>query len=263
MPHLPEGDISQKPEDQELNRKRAELARWEKELAERELELSTLRAVLSAFEKTYLDLVGRRYAELDHLEAQIAELVARLSPEDPSAKDHAEAARSKCRESVAEVSGAEAMPASGRFAPSERLKTLYREAAKALHPDLTIDGNEKMRRQDLMKQVNQAYEHGDERLLVSILREWQASPEAVKGEGAGAELVRIIRKIAQVQTRLDMIQAELSTLSQTELFQLYSKAGATTNGEGDVLHQMTARIEVQISEARHRLNELQQEVRSP
>ena len=98
----------QTPEQQELDKKLAELAALETELAQRELDVATTQAELHSFEQEYLRVVGIRYTELDRLEAQIAEYMAYLE----SSKD---------------------------FKPSESLKKLYREVAKRIHPDLATD----------------------------------------------------------------------------------------------------------------------------
>ncbi|MCJ7555432.1 MAG: hypothetical protein MUP90_00775, partial [Gammaproteobacteria bacterium] len=52
-----------------------------------------------------------------------------------------------------------------RFKPSERLRTLYRELAKLVHPDLTTDEGDRARRTPLMVEVNAAYQAGDEARL--------------------------------------------------------------------------------------------------
>src|SRR5439155_16413031 len=82
---------------------------------------------------------------------------------------------------------------------SESLRNLYRQAAKLLHPDLTLDGEEKKKRHGLMGEINEAYARGDEERIHAILREWHASPDNVPGDGPGTDLVRVIRKIAQVE----------------------------------------------------------------
>ena len=67
-----------KPEEEEILRKREELAAIRATLAERELELVDLRSQLTAFEGRYLRQVGTLYAELDEWKARIAELQSRL-----------------------------------------------------------------------------------------------------------------------------------------------------------------------------------------
>ena len=42
----------------------------------------------------------------------------------------------------------------------------------------------------------------------------------MKGEGPGAELVRAIRKIAQVEGRLKAIDAEIARLEESDLYNL-------------------------------------------
>jgi septal ring factor EnvC (AmiA/AmiB activator) len=66
------------PEEEELEKKRAELAALEADLAQRELDLATLHAELHAFEQKYQQMIGIRYVELDQIEAQISEYMAYL-----------------------------------------------------------------------------------------------------------------------------------------------------------------------------------------
>jgi len=114
------------PEEDELRRKQAELEDLQSKLAESELELATLRSELIAFERRYLEIVGSRYAELDALEAQIAESVARSRPADPTARRNAESARARAQESEEALGDAGRKPSGPGFAPTEELKALYR-----------------------------------------------------------------------------------------------------------------------------------------
>ncbi len=93
-----------KPEEEEILRKREELAAIRATLAERELELVDLRSQLAAFEGRYLRQVGTLYAELDEWKARISELHARL---DPSAAAQAEAtgAREQARQTYEDAHG--------------------------------------------------------------------------------------------------------------------------------------------------------------
>jgi hypothetical protein len=241
------------PEEDELQRKREELDCLQSELADSELKLATLRSELVTFERRYLEVVGSRYAELDRLEAQIAECVARRQPADPSARQKAESARARARES-AEAMGDVGQEPSGRdFEPSEDLKALYRRAAKELHPDLTTDEEERARRQRAMAELNKAYEECNEERIKQILAEWRASPAHVRGDDTAAQLVRTIREIAQVDKRIDAIKAEVEELLAGELYRLKQQVEEAAARGQNLLHEMVAQLDARIKEARARL----------
>ncbi|KGF71631.1 molecular chaperone DnaJ [Neosynechococcus sphagnicola sy1] len=217
------------PEEQELSKKLAELNAFEAELAQRELDLTTMQVELRSFENEYLRMVGFRYTELDRIEEQIAEYQLYLE----TAKD---------------------------FAPSEGLKKLYREIAKRIHPDLATDPEERTRRQQLMIEANQAYEAGDEARLQTILQEWEQSPESIGGEGVVAELIRVIRKIFQVQDRLKAIETEIETLHQSELYLLRRKVQQAQERGRNLLADMAVQLEEQITDAKDRLEALKSQL---
>lgn len=242
----------QTPEERELGRKLAELAALEAELAQRQLDLATLQAELRAFEAQYLRIVGVRYAELDEIEAQIAEAQARLDPKENDAQQRARQARTHAQESAQAAGAAQESARQDKFRPSETLKKLYREVAKCIHPDLTTDEEERARRTELMAEANRAYEEGDEARLRAIRDEGEGSPESVKGEGVGAELVRVIRKIAQVEAALRAIQAEIARLTETALYQLKEKVEEAEAQGRDLLAEMARRLDQKIAAARQR-----------
>src|SRR5437879_11357370 len=77
------------PEEQELEKKKVEIASLEADLIQRELDLATLHAEVTEFEGRYLRTVGVLYAELDEIEAQIAETKAYRRPNDTDAQESA------------------------------------------------------------------------------------------------------------------------------------------------------------------------------
>lgn len=245
----------QTPEERELSRKLSELAGLEEELAQRELDLATLQAESNAFEARYLRIVGVRYAELDDIEAQIAEAQRELNPNDSKAQEQAAQARAQAWES-AQAAGATQEQAQEKFKPSESLKKLYREIAKRIHPDLALDEEARARREQLMAEANSAYEEGDEAKLQAILNEWESSPESVKGEGVAAELVRVIRKIAQVKERLRVIETEIDQLEKTDLYKLKTEVEKAEDEGRDLLAEMASRVDEQIARASNKLDKI-------
>ena len=213
------------PEEQELQRRLVELTALEDILARRELSLATFEAELHAFEHLYLQRVGIRHCELDNITAQIAAYMTELE-------------------------------SNRQFHPSQRLKQLYREVAKSIHPDLATDEVERARRQALMAEVNRAYEAGDEARLQAILKDWNRSPESVQGNGTAAELLRTVRKIMQSQERLENIENRIRTLEQSDLYRLRLKALNAKKSGRDLLAEMARQLDRQIAAAQQRLNDL-------
>jgi hypothetical protein len=244
-----------KPEERELARKRAEQAAIEAELADRELRSANLRAELGAFEHRYLHFVGSRYAELDEWKAKLAERMAREQPENERAQESARVARAVAGETKSAI-GDESSKEPRAFKASPEMKRLYRDVAKRIHPDLTSDRKDRAKRQQLMAEANQAYENGDEARLAKILAEYECSPDVVEGEGAGAELVRVIRRVSQARSRLAEIEAEMHGLVRSDLYQLKSRVEEAEKNGHDVFAEMTEKVEEQIALAKKRLEAL-------
>lgn len=244
------------PEERELEAKQAEFAELEARLADRELDLATDRGTLQDFEVRYLRTVGARLAELDGLEADIAECLERQIPHDIGARARTAEARARARESRSGVDAIAPMAEQERFKPSQDLRKLYREVARLLHPDLTLDEAERIRRTQWMAEANRAYQLGDQAALERILREWRESPDSVIGHGTGPELIRAIRKIAQVKARLETIEVETAQLRQSELWQLMQKVEEANAVYRDLLAEMAGNVERRVESSRQRLAEL-------
>ena len=237
------------PEEEELARKREELALLQAELAERELFLTNLRAELAAFEGQYLRQVGTLYAELDKWNAKAAE---RLADQEGTqeAQSAAAQARTQAEESNSAVSG-EAVVAQ-EFTSSPELKALYREVAKQVHPDLATDEVDRHKREQLMAEANAAYQRGDVEMLRQILEEYSNSPESVKGVGVAADLVHVIRQIKQVRSRLAQIELVIAALTDSDIAKLRTKVEATRANGRELLTEMAEDVRKRIDLARRR-----------
>ena len=182
--------------------------------------------------------------------------MAQRNPVDKDAQEKATEARSQAEESARATESRQDEKQQNHFEPSDDLKKLYREAAKAVHPDLATDEKARIARQAMMIEVNLAYEKGDTERLRSILHQWENSPDSVEGEGTGAELIRIIRKIAQVEERLSAIDIAIAGLESSDLWLLREKVEDAEKEGRDMLAEMAISIESQIVEAKNRLEDL-------
>jgi len=233
-----------RPEERELVKQRAELSALESQLAEREVELATLRAELGAFERKYLAEVGLRYAELDDLKAQLAERIAAENPHDLRLQEAARRARARAK---ATRSTAGQASSQGAFTPSPEIKRLYRDVARRIHPDLTSDDADRARRQELMAEANRAYVSGDKAGLTRVIEAYECSPERIHGEGAGADLVRTIRRISQVKGRLDEIAAEMQTLLASDSHRLRMQFEEASRRKINLFSELSRRIESEVT----------------
>ncbi|HEX3044316.1 MAG TPA: molecular chaperone DnaJ [Bacillota bacterium] len=240
------------PEEWELRKKEVELKYLEIKLAQRELDLTTFHAELRTFQARYLKILGGLYSKLDDLTAQIAELESRNLPNDSERRQKAAQAREQAKESARTADAVEQKPAC-EFKPSDNLKKLYREVAKRIHPDLATDDKKRVRYQQLMADANRAYEEGDEVRLQAILHQWESSPDSVKGDGPGAMLIRVIRKIARVRERLHAIEVEFNELKETSLFKLKMKVEAAEDKGRNLLSEMAVFLTQQIVQVREQL----------
>ena len=243
------------PEEIELNKKRAVLDRLKDRLADREEEMADLRAGLEQFEANYSMQVGRLYADLDEIEAKIAEEEYKLVPDDEEIKKKAEELRRRAEESAARALEA-AEAAESKWEPTVEAKKAYHNLARTIHPDLALDATEKEKRHGLMAQLNQAYSSGDQARLNRLVEEFRNSPDLVKGESVGDDLVRAIRQISQVNNRLAELKTERNAAEASELYSLRQKMLVEQAEGRDMISQIAARTIVQIRKSERRLENL-------
>jgi hypothetical protein len=231
--------IHKSPEEVELQQKEELLLRKQDELAELELSLSTLEGQLKSFEVEYYLKVGSKYVQVDQLQATLDKILAAKIPFDVTAQKRAAESQAKAKQSTHDAeSFSDSESDKHRPEATPELKALYREAAKLFHPDLTLDPGEKERRHHLMQQINEAYQKGDIERLQQIFDAEKNNPDLIKGEDIGSALVRVIRKIAQVDKRIPEIQTAITALQKTDLFHLFEAVEKETKKGIDLLDKL-------------------------
>lgn len=241
------------PEEIELNKKQKVLERLKDRLATNEEEMTEIRAELEQFEANYKMQVGRLYAELDEIDALIAEEEVKLAPDDEEIKRRAEEARERAAESAADAEEAIADNCAFKWQPTTEAKKAYHNLAKMIHPDLALNAEERERRHALMAELNKAYAAGDQNLLNKLVDDFRDSPDLITGDSIGDQLVRSIRQIFQVKNRLKELRIERLTAELSELFILKTKIRAEQLEGRNLLDQMAERTKSHIRKAERRL----------
>lgn len=196
-----------------------------------------------------------KIAKLDDIVAQIAEIFASVHVNDSGVLREAKRSRAQANASSEFIQDAQPELQS-KFSSSENLKSLFRKTAKRIHPDLAIDENDRIRRTNLMIEVNEAYKAGDGRRIQQILKQWEDSPESVIGDDIGARLIRTIRQIAQIQERISNLDIEMQQLTATSIYRLKTKVESQNKDVIFALEEMAAALDEQIYEQQKRLNKL-------
>ncbi len=245
-------------EEMELQQKNAELASLRARHAEARVAWQRLRDEVARFEELYHQALGSRIAELERLEAEIARRGSHAHRERPSER----AAGYREREERAASSAAaetEPAPAEGAGAEPRNLKALYREVAKAIHPDLGGRGPAENIRHELMAKANRAYAEDDRRTLQEILRNWRRCPDQAEGDEAGPELALAIRRIARERQEIRALNAKVEELKASYVWRFKKRVEANLALGVDVLADMVADTDLEIVRALRRLAALKVE----
>jgi len=218
-----EAEVWVDPEIGDLERELAGLA---DELSQAEAELAEVRNLLAVFGRAHARMFAPLLAELDEIEARIAEAHAARSGRADDQRD-AETARERAQQSARQadeekVRATRAEPP--RPAPTGEAKRMYRKLARRCHPDLADDEADRQRREVFMARVNDAYTRGDIGLLAQLSREWEAeggdgtSAAPPKDPGERRKLKEHLQQaLSSVHHRLDRIREELSAARESEL----------------------------------------------
>jgi hypothetical protein len=213
-------------------------------LAQLEEEHATLRSELAAFQSDYLRLVGVVDLQVQEIEAKVLAIVAARTGafEDAEAAD---AAQVRFHETTRALS---AVPAPAGPPPDDDLKTLYRDAAKRMHPDLAGDAG-RAHAEAFMKRLNEAYKTGDADAIGNLVRQWETSPYASArpiGTGAAPALVAAIAHA----------EARLAEARDSDLARLMEQSFQASMQGRDLLVELRQDAELALQAARAKLASL-------
>jgi hypothetical protein len=214
-------------------------------LAQIEEEHATLRSELAAFQSDYLRQVGVVDMQVQELEAKILAIVAVRSGavEDAAAAD---AAQQRFRETTTAMS---AIPAPAGPPPSDDLKTLFRDAAKRMHPDLIEEDAGREHAEAFMKRLNQSYKAGDAEAIGNLVRQWETSPFASARPALAGPAPALEAAVAHAEQRL-------AETRDSDLARLMEQAFAASMTGRDLLAELRQDAEAALGLARARLAEL-------
>ena len=238
------------PEEIELDHKRSELVFVQSQLADRERVFAVFKTEIRMFEQVYEEILGTRIADLEELEWQLNGLLGAQEVNTftgVSERDEAFAFphhRTDLLDEDAELA---------QDVPQKSLKNLYREVAKAIHPDLASDEEQRQRRQELMAVANHAYEVGDRSVLEDILSDWELGPEPLSDLDVAMELVRVIRQIARVQQNIHDVNRRIQELKTTDIYCFKQRVDEALSDGIDLMSEMAATVELNIAKIRNRL----------
>jgi hypothetical protein len=213
-------------------------------LAAQDAEIARIRIDLAAFKLRYRQEVGLLHEELDELEAAIEEAELALITGEIMGRT----------ESAPTPAPADTSGGSAPRLTSDAVRRLFKDVARAVHPDLAQDDLGRDRRHRLMVEANRAYELGDAERLRWILDQWHRSPEAVPGDDLAAARLRLERRLTQLEEQIDACAIELSELRESPIWKLKTMVDEAAATGKDLVGDMVRRLQRDIQAARNRLD---------
>ena len=236
---------------------REHVAALELQVATREDELATLKTELGGLQTRYLEEIGPLYAELVPLDEAVAaaEIEAGLRAPDTESDDAA----------LEDDPRGEGLAGCGpASAPSTDLKRMFRDIARAVHPDTShpdVDERTRYRRHSLMSEANRAYAERDEDRLRLILRAWELDPDFGALGDPDEERARLPRRAARLAARLVAIESEFADLRRSAIARLSAKIEEAKRQGWDLFAEMRRQVEREIAMGKATLEKLRRRKR--
>lgn len=232
--------------------------------------VANIQEQLNEYKRTLGDLMARYYATVGSLQVQLekinlemAEITARISwllihDTEEGMEERLESVFSDRREQVdadeSEATGARAAYEEMRekevLAPEvkKEIKRLYRELVKRFHPDLADSEEDRMCRNRIMTEVNDAYELEDLPALRGMLErhEWlEAEARANTWQG---KLEALDKEIGRLDRLLMEMEHELAEIESSSAFELWVSVQHATEQGYDLFQALCEDLEKEIED---------------
>jgi hypothetical protein len=238
---------SGQPDDDNLEELGSRAADLEAMLRERATEIDRVKSALAAFKVSYRERVGLLHEELDELERAIA---------DAELDGWSARAEGSGRHQTGSPAGAQRGEPAPRYT-SDAVRRLFRDVAKAIHPDLARDEFTRDRRHALMVEANRAYASGDEERLRWILQAWEKSAEVMHGNDPETTRLRLVHRIAEMEEQAESLAADLAALKESPVWKMKAMVDEAAAKGKDLVREMVGRLKRDIMVARNRLDAIQ------
>jgi hypothetical protein len=245
-----------------------QLAQLESRLGEAAGELAELNHIMAAFLERYRTEIMEPLEELVLIEREVADL--RIMLGDRQAMEAGEITSPlerlrKANRSVEEqyrktwIEPDKPRPdQTGSLAPAnEKVKTLYGQLVSRLHPYLVTDPEERLRRVDLMRQVNEAYvkrNHISLQAMYDAVRERSNLP-AVASEQVVEDLHD---RVLDLELLVTQIEGQRFELRHGEVGVVWAEAQQAKAEGRDLLQELNRDIRIAINTGRRTLGELRE-----
>jgi|GEM_PF-6683213 len=254
-------------EQETFQRQQEELFQLENKLAAYELKFATLNTHLEYFRAEVFRVVGSLYVELDTLKVEIAEYSALLHPDILELRKEAKIIKNEATAFQAIQNNYQIKQEFyGSFQPSEQFQQLYLRIIKIVHPELTTDAQERQFRREIITEINQIYQRGDEEqmkeLFKAILEFADFQKEIISEANLPSHLVKINQQIVGIKQRIDEVKKQLHALKTSSLAILrYDSIKLAQQGK-DLLAETAAELKQEITRQKAYLNELISQAKS-
>ncbi len=259
--------VSQYPEEREYLRYLGEIDLRKRRVAELRLDLEVTHERLGQFNTEYHARVGALYVELDKINLSMAEYEYRIRTIEHNGEVALEDVEQRTREQFFDQRehihhGEEETTDYERRYHQDRqrqqlddqsqalLRSLYRDLAKRLHPDLARTDEERIQREAIMRRVNAAFHDRDIQSLQSIGMETVSDDPVFEALSIGEKLVWAIREVSRLDEVIAATTEDIDVLMGSELAKLWKRQSEGEN----VIERLERRVRQDIERTREQLH---------